>query len=364
MAVKKHPDGKRWIADYYYRDAAGALKRREKILTTKQAGVDWIAAEKAALKGPKKKKRDTRTIAEMIEWFKTRPAYKQVEPNTRESYAYRIKLFLDWCTDNGLLTLKQFFDPDSEEDGHSNAEAYFEYLGTRYEPSTVATHIQVIRHVANTEIRRKDKYWTSNPFETIKTDRLGGHEVRWFTPEELTALKASMNEFDSHLFDLLLHTGIRTGELRYLTWEQVLPDHIKITPHDGWKPKHGKRRNIPLNQRAKECIAYFRTLFGDKKHVIVARGKSGEQPIGKTYVHKRYTALVNRAKKASKLPFTDAVVHTFRATCGSLMLQRGVPIAFVSSFLGHADIRTTMQHYASLAQENLEFAAKALDDLN
>jgi integrase len=361
VAVKKHKDGKRWVADLYYREA-GKLKRKEKITLTKQAGVDWIAQTRRELREPKKKRRESRTIAETVAWFRTRSKYRHSELSTQKTYDHRLRVFLTWCNEQGLKTLKHFFDPEVEEDRYLHPESYYQFLIDRYKPITVETHLQVVKTLANEEIRRPDHFWTSSPWAGIEKKKKEQKEIRWFDRQELKALRSSMSELELHLFDLLLHTGMRTSELRYLTWDQVFDDHIKILPHDGWKPKHGRRRNIPLNTRAKECTDYFRGL-GQKKYVVVVPGKSGIEPSSHKFVYRRFTAARDRARKATGLSFSGSVVHTFRATCGSFILQQGVPIAFVSSFLGHADIRTTQMHYASLAQENLEFAATSLNGL-
>ena len=55
----------------------------------------------------------------------------------------------------------------------------------------------------------------------------------------------------------------------------------------------------------------------------------------------------------------DYVPHILRHTCASRLIQRGIPVAEVSKWLGHSNIQTTMR-YAHLDAASLHRAARAL----
>lgn len=367
MAVKKHPDGKRWVADFYYWDDKGKRRRKEGTKLTRDAATKWAVDEKRRLEAlyshGAKSSAHQRTIPELIAFFKSRGAYKNVEPGTKQTYDRRLEVFRAWTEERGILTLKQFFDPDADRDRYRHAEEYYEYLCETYTGDTPDGFLQLASMAANAEMRRpkKERFWTESPWDSIERKKKDDHEVRWFSREELSALQSEMTTFELHAFDLLLHTGMRKGEAQNLIWPQITKGQISIHAHDGWKPKFGKRRNIPLNDRATECLEYFLSLKGPK-YVVWGMESKGLKPVGINFLHNHFQRVKARASKASGLTFEGTSVHTFRATCGSLMLQNGVPIAFVSKFLGHADIQTTQKHYASLCQDNLEFAAKTLND--
>ena len=52
----------------------------------------------------------------------------------------------------------------------------------------------------------------------------------------------------------------------------------------------------------------------------------------------------------------------FRQTCGSWLVQKGVPIQHVSKLLRHSDIRITDRVYAHLAPENTRTTVQVLED--
>ncbi len=53
--------------------------------------------------------------------------------------------------------------------------------------------------------------------------------------------------------------------------------------------------------------------------------------------------------------------HDLMRTCGSWLVQAGVPIQAVSALLRHSDIRITDQVYAHLAPETVRTAIEVLD---
>ena len=54
------------------------------------------------------------------------------------------------------------------------------------------------------------------------------------------------------------------------------------------------------------------------------------------------------------------MLHTFRHTCASILVQQGVPIYSVAAWLGHSSIVVT-QRYAHLAPSSLKGLAGVLD---
>ena len=55
------------------------------------------------------------------------------------------------------------------------------------------------------------------------------------------------------------------------------------------------------------------------------------------------------------------VLHAFRHTCATTLIQKDVPITTVQAYLGHANISTT-QIYAHLNPKKLKDAAQTLEE--
>jgi integrase len=59
---------------------------------------------------------------------------------------------------------------------------------------------------------------------------------------------------------------------------------------------------------------------------------------------------------------SDVHPHDLQRTCGSWLVQDGVPLSEVAALLRHPDIRVTVEHYAHLAPENIRAAVARWED--
>lgn len=64
---------------------------------------------------------------------------------------------------------------------------------------------------------------------------------------------------------------------------------------------------------------------------------------------------------ASKAGLKNLHPHDLRRTCGSWLVQAGVPIQAVSALLRHSDIRITDQVYAHVSPTAVRAAIEVLD---
>jgi integrase len=146
-----------------------------------------------------------------------------------------------------------------------------------------------------------------------------------------------------NIFRFLLNTGLRSGELCNLTWNDVDLETglIKIQPKEGWTPKSYSREFF-LNQTS---IDLLRSL--QKSEDYVFKTESGHQ----LHTDAVRRALLKIAVAAGLKGFTR--VHDLRHTFNSLMQMNGVDPATMGRILGHKDIETTMI-YTHQTQEHLK----------
>jgi integrase len=151
--------------------------------------------------------------------------------------------------------------------------------------------------------------------------------VRWLSPEEESKLLELLPEQTAAFCEILIHTGLRRGELLGLSKDQVDGDYIRL-----WKTKTGKARSVPMSSRVKELV---------KDYVPFSITISG---INRDW---------NKAKQQMGLQHDkDFVLHTLRHTTATRMLERTGNIAIVQRMLGHAKIQTTMR-YAHISDQQL-----------
>jgi integrase len=269
-----------------------------------------------------------------------------------------IERFLNWTKASGAETAKQLFPPGERR--FALYEQYYEKLKTTISPSTANIHIVIIGRMFRVDMLRAVPAILVNPH--VHLDKIASGEIRWFSEEELSMVRKAANDRQLFTIDYLVSGGLRSGEMINLRPFQIRTDVISIVPHDDWTPKWGKTRHIPKNERAKECEEYFRSKYTAGNYVWGTSRSKGIVPAGHdglSYVHDSLVSKVEEEFHYKGL--SDTSPHTYRATCGSLMLQNKIPVEFVMKFLGHRNLHTTLKHYASLCVGNLQEAANSLD---
>ncbi len=141
----------------------------------------------------------------------------------------------------------------------------------------------------------------------------------------------------------ILNTGLRSGELCNLTWEDVNLNtgHIKIQAKEGWTPKTYMREFF-LNETA---LSLLRKIFDEEGYVFKDLNGKQLEPDNLRRV------LIKIAKHAGFDSFTR--VHDLRHIFNSLMQMAGVDAGTMGRILGHKDIETTMI-YTHQTQEHLK----------
>lgn len=118
--------------------------------------------------------------------------------------------------------------------------------------------------------------------------------------------------------------------------------------------KNGKVGSVPLNQEARRAILArmrFRATYCPASPWVFCNRRG--QRIAS--VKKGFATAV------ATVGLTDVHPHDLRRTCGSWLVQQGVPIQVVSTFLRHSDIRVTDRVYAHLSPTTVQAAVEVLD---
>lgn len=151
--------------------------------------------------------------------------------------------------------------------------------------------------------------------------------IRWLTPEEETQLLALLPPNLSAFSEILIHTGMRRGELLSMQRDQIDGDYARL-----WKTKTGKARSVPLSPRAKELLEKW-VPFNMKL----------------TYMNDQW----NKARAAMGMENDrNFVMHMLRHTTATRWLETTNNIALVQRVLGHSRLETTMR-YAHTSDDQL-----------
>jgi integrase len=171
--------------------------------------------------------------------------------------------------------------------------------------------------------------------------------VRFLTIEEEDALfnvmkTRSIDHYRLCIF--LVDSGARVGEALNIKWQDINSGSVTF-----WITKSGKSRTVPLTGRAMDAL-----LEGK------GRGRSGPFSM---IDYQRFLYDWRSARKAIGLDSDLQVVpHILRHTCASRLVQAGIDLRRVQTFLGHQTIQMTLR-YAHLATADLDQCALALERL-
>ncbi len=168
--------------------------------------------------------------------------------------------------------------------------------------------------------------------------------IRFLEPEEEARLFAAISE-KSDLYGrfcvFLIDTGARLGEGTGLRWQDIQGERVTF-----WLTKSGKSRSVPLTERASAAIR------GCEKR---RRGPFA------TIAQAKFRAAWNEAKQEVGLGAEpDVVPHILRHTCASRLVQGGIDIRRVQTWLGHQTLQMTMR-YAHLASGDLDICVPILE---
>ena len=185
------------------------------------------------------------------------------------------------------------------------------------------------------------------------------------------------------LLILLLHTGIRRGELLALRWKDIDFENkilhirrslvrVRVFYEENFKHKYSYQyieqapktknsiRDIPLNQKAINALNIYREncLKINSLHEHVARTKQGEPLKPPTFNH-----VIKKVLECSGVEVERYSLHCFRHTFATRLIKAHVDIQQVSLWMGHSSPRTTMEVYQHLLEEEKKTALEILETI-
>lgn len=232
-----------------------------------------------------------------------------------------------------------------------SSEMFEEYqtfrIGSKYRKKPIRKKtINLERQSLKTMLKRAVEwgYLRENPCKIKRLKEVDSKKVRSLSEEEVRRILA----FDQRhwLYPVLytmLYTGMRSGECRFLTWDDVDFGNQKILVQskDGWIPKSSggevREREIYIGAEL--------TLFLKKLKIKSAHVQDH------WVFHDRYGRQLSRglsetfAKITKILGFKDVTqIHALRHTYITHLIRAGNDLPTVKEQAGHKNIATTMKY--------------------
>ena len=237
---------------------------------------------------------------------------------------------------------------------------------------------------AFSKARKAGRWHGTNPVLDVGRRRVNRKTPDYLRPDEVRGVLDNLPERWRPAFAVAIYCGLRFGEVAGLRKTDVdFGEDPHLTVRRSWArdtTKGGRARVIPVPA---ECVPFLCAaaaasssdlLFPGEGGKMLGRGKRLTPMLRRAmaraglvtgYVHKcrrpgcqHAVAAPDRALRrcpshAARLwPVPQVRPVQFkatRATCASVLIQLGASPAAVATVLGHADVKTTMEHYAALS---------------
>jgi len=201
-------------------------------------------------------------------------------------------------------------------------------------------------------------YLRENPCRVRMLKLTDSKKVRSLTEPEVTNLLSNSRDHWLHpIINTMLYSGLRTGECRWLTWDDIdfKEGIVHIRRKEGWIPKSSggeiRERDVYIGD---ELVAFLQRHKLASRHddERVFHDKRGQQ------LSKYPSAPFSRITK--QLGFGDVTrLHALRHTYITHLLRAGNDIATVQEQAGHTDIKTT-RGYIDVFEDRKRQAAQSL----
>lgn len=251
-----------------------------------------------------------------------------------------------WKRDEQLLaSLIDFFGgANLEQISPMRIEDFQRKRIERVSPATANREVALLKHMFNTA-EKWQLHSGPNPVRQVRFLAENNLQFRTLSEEEEKALIAECPMYLADIVIFALNTGLRSGEIFNLKWEDVDLEARRLQTITS---KTRRRLELPLNDSALRVLQSWQAI---KRGPNVFYNWSTGSP---------FVDLSAGLRKACKAAAIDGVTwHTFRHTFASRLTRKGVDIVTVKELLGHSTVTVTMRY----AHSNHETKARAVSRL-
>jgi integrase len=188
----------------------------------------------------------------------------------------------------------------------------------------------------------------SSPCTRVKKLKEDNCRTRFLSDSEIERLFQASNPRLREVITVLIHTGMRKGELQGLKWSDLDFNRGLITLP---RTKSGKVRYIPMNGVVKQTLLQRR--IAKESPALVFPGTQPDKPWD-------FCTAFDLARVRAGLP--DVRIHDLRHTFASHLCMKGADIMTVKELLGHSSLEMT-QRYSHLTDHHKADAVARLERL-
>lgn len=293
------------------------------------------------------------TVAELMhEWYEIK-IFKNVKENTQKRYKYFIKAMDNMIGTMKVTEIKKFHIEELVnkmiENGNASAHERFQLLN------------KFFNYCVENDIIIK------NPCIGISI-RYAPKQKRRLTKEELEKIdKCDLNRKDTAFLYTLRYTGMRIGELCALSVHDINFSDMNIIINKTVVSVDRKNfiQETPKTNAGNRTVPIPLKLYGPLKNYI------NNLPDKQTLLFPSEVGKINSTTGAAKkikrilrncdIEDNEITPHYFRHNFISECYDAGIDVKIVQKWVGHSDVKTTLDVYTHLSKEREETGANKMN---
>ncbi len=340
-----------WYANYM---ESGCQRRVSlKTKSKKQAKVEASKIENRLLSGRSEQKR-VASSSELFQAYRDHIESGNLAIKTKQKYRYVLDLVEKYLGTAG---------PRAEL-GPVFLDRYQVWRRQKRSVSESTLHDDciIIKQVAKYGVQRQ--LLVENPFSGYKLREPRATPQPCWTDREGRSIIDAAREPYRTAFLVLLETGMRSGELTHLRFDDIDFENNVILIREKswqeggrehtWRPKSGDLRAVPMQSNTRTVLQQLKRKVGWVFCAPASRKyPDGDHRLSETRLLKALKPILRKLSLPGK-------VHTFRHAFISTALARGTPSATVRNWVGHVDDEI-LRRYTHITDQDSQQQMKRLE---
>lgn len=296
-----------------------------------------------------------------------------IEQSTMQAYEYRIKYMRPYFGNRRIEDITPAVVKDFYKSIFNTKKRYGDgYISNR----VIKDVLKLFRNIMDDAVYMK--IISENPCGRLKIPQrpVDISDKAYVGVDEMETF---INEIRGHrlekMFIFAIYYGLRREELCALKWDAIRNGeifiertvvHVKTTIEKNRTKTQASRRSYPITSRVQSLLdelkkeqEYNKKLFKDEyiDSGCIFTWENGK-PYSPDYVSRSFRKIVKHSDKLDD----SLTLHSLRASCVSLLIHGGTDVKDVQKWVGHSDIKTTLQIYARTNKKQQWNVANQMDE--
>lgn len=225
------------------------------------------------------------------------------------------------------------------------------------------TYLKTINSQLSAIFNYAVRYYNLRENPCVKAGSMGkahAEEMQFYTLDEFKQfIQACDNPVSYAAFNILYYTGIRSGELLALTWNDIDLENMTINIDKSYH--RIKKQDVITKPKTPKSIRTI-VIFEHLAEIIKEYKKSIYKPHGNDRVFSKHTHRFLQheiIRVSNKAGLKQIRVHDLRHSHASLLIELGFSPLLIAERLGHEKLETTLNTYSHLyPNKQVELADK------